>query len=211
VNRVRCQRDPQHKSASVQVPLRPPEVHNGGVRFLTLLAALLTAASGLGCATAQARAGTAGPVLAAPVPPSHEIHVPPDAAPPAAADAPASKPQRTPPRATPTRPEKPDATPPPPAAAVTPPPVEAPAPQPLQTTRDVAEAARRVNALLDQAVVNLDRTDYRALGTELKAEYDTARRFIRQANEALKARNVAYAEQLAAKASTIAARLVQRH
>ena len=191
-------------------------VHNRRVKHLASAAALLLAAVGMGCATAHAGSAAAGPALDAPAPPPHEVQVPAAADDPPAADAPAVptespavKPQRPPARSNPAKPAKPEAVTAPPAAQpAVPPPAEVPLP--LQTTTRVAEAEKRVRALLDQATANLGRTDYRALSAESKTEYDTARRFVRQAAEALKAENVSYAEQLAGKAATIAARLAPR-
>jgi len=41
-------------------------------------------------------------------------------------------------------------------------------------------------------------------------QYDTAKRFIQQAEDALKAKNFVFAEQLADKAATLAAALAQK-
>ncbi len=61
-----------------------------------------------------------------------------------------------------------------------------------------------------EAARDLDRTDYRALNAERRAQYDTARRFLQQADDALKVKNLVFAEQLADKAATLAAALTQK-
>ncbi len=189
-------------------PTAPALVHNGAVKHLARAAALLFAVIGAGCATAHARTAPAGPPLETPVPPPHTIQVPDESVPPATpAEGAASRPLRTPPRITPAKPDKPDPVQPP---AAQPPAQEGPPLPPLQTTTNVPEVEKKVRALLSQAVRDLDRTDYRALSAERRTEYDTARRFIRQAEDALKVKNVVYAEQLADKAATLAARLIQR-
>ena len=60
------------------------------------------------------------------------------------------------------------------------------------------------------ATRDLGQIDYRALGADARAQYDTAKRFIGQAERALKDRNVAFAEQLADKAATLAALLQKK-
>jgi hypothetical protein len=63
---------------------------------------------------------------------------------------------------------------------------------------------------MSQASRDLDRTDYRVLSSERRVQYDTAKRFIQQADDALKVMNLVFAEQLADKAATLAAALVQK-
>lgn len=91
-------------------------------------------------------------------------------------------------------PEKPDPVPPP----------------PLQTSANVAEVEKQARTLLQQATRNLERIDYRSLTADGRAEFDTATRFVRQAMTALQEKDVTFAEQLARKAATLAARLVGR-
>jgi hypothetical protein len=91
------------------------------------------------------------------------------------------------------------------------PPAAVPAPlPPLQTTANVTEVERNIRMRIAQATRDLDRTDYRALTTERRTEYDTAKRFIQQAEDALKVKNLVFAGQLADKAATLAAALVQK-
>ena len=89
-------------------------------------------------------------------------------------------------------------------------PLPAPAPPPaLQTTANPTEAEQRTRAALENAKRDLGRINVRRLRTHGKAQYDIARRFVQQAEEALRARNPVFAEPLADKAAQIAA-LLQR-
>ncbi len=195
--------------------------HNEAMtRHVTGLALAMAAAAALAtaCATAQAKiAPAAGPVLAPPAPPPRAVE-------------PVELPQGTPdaepepgpvpvvikpaPRPTVSRPdrnsgkatEKADQA----GAAAAPPPV-APGPgsAPLQTTANVMEAERTVRALMARAAHDLDRSDARALSGDRRMQYDTARRFLQQAGDALEVKNYVFAEQLADKAATLAAALVK--
>jgi hypothetical protein len=95
--------------------------------------------------------------------------------------------------------------PPPPAA----PPVDDPA-RTLQTTPNSPQVEQRVRGLLANAGRDLGRIDYRALGVDAQAQYDIAKRFTEQAEEALKVKNLPFAEQLADKAAALAAQLLKR-
>ena len=98
------------------------------------------------------------------------------------------------------------ATPPP---ADPPPPVATPTPTPaiLLTSANTAEFEKRVRAQLETARNNLNAVSWQALGTDARAHYDAAKGFIRQADEALKVKNLVYAGNLADKAATLAAGL----
>ena len=88
----------------------------------------------------------------------------------------------------------------------------APAPAPalaLQMPGASAKADQSVRALLAQAARDLGRVDYQALDTDGRAQYETARRFMQQADDALKARNVMFAGKLADKAATMASVLLR--
>jgi len=92
---------------------------------------------------------------------------------------------------------------------------EAPAPAPtpppaLQTTANTTEAEQRTRVALENANRDLRRIDVRRLNPDAKSQYDIARRFVQQAEEALKDRNAVFAEQLADKAAQIAALLQKR-
>ncbi len=164
-----------------------------------------------GCATAKASAPSPLPPLAAPdVPPrvvAEYLPDPPLPAEPVSADAvvPAPRPVR-PPRRDVVRagavPEEPQG---PPAAA----PAAAPPALALQTQGAGARADQSIRTLLAQAARDLGRVDYQGLDADGRAQYDTARRFMQQADDALKARNVMFAGKLADKAATMAAVLVR--
>jgi hypothetical protein len=103
-----------------------------------------------------------------------------------------------------------------PASVATPPSTSPPPPQPdpigpiLQTTANVTEAERRARATLGRALADLAHVDYRGLSPDARAQYDQAKRFITQADAALKVKNVVFAEQLADKAASLAGLLVRR-
>lgn len=76
----------------------------------------------------------------------------------------------------------------------------------LQTTPrgNEAEAEKSIRALLTTAGQTLGRVDYRSLKADARAQYNTAKRFMQQAEDALKAKNFAFAETLADKALELA-------
>lgn len=113
-----------------------------------------------------------------------------------------------PPRREPARTEPAEEPQGPPVAAA-PAPVPSP-PLMLQTPGSNAQAAdQSVRTLLARAARDLGRVDYQTLDADGKAQYDTARRFMQQADDALKARNVMFAGKLADKAAAMAAVLVR--
>lgn len=69
---------------------------------------------------------------------------------------------------------------------------------------------RRVRGLIARATSDLSRVDYQALNVDARNQYDTARRFAAQAEDALKAHNVVFANNLADKAAALAAQLSGR-
>ena len=104
---------------------------------------------------------------------------------------------------------KPPDTPPVDPAAGTqttpaPPPV-----QPLRTpgTSDGPEMAKQVRETLDRANRTLNNIDYQALKPDSRANYDNAKSFIKQAEDALKANNLVVAKLLAERAENIAKQL----
>jgi hypothetical protein len=85
-------------------------------------------------------------------------------------------------------------------------------PSTLQTTptqREV-EVERHVRQQLTHASGDLNRIDYQALNTDARTQYDTAKRFVAQAEDALRARNLVFANNLAEKAAALASQLVSR-
>ena len=197
---------PAHAAPGVMEDNRP-------MNRLACAAVVALAVAGSACVSAHASGEAGGPALAPPTPPPHtiipvEIVEPPSAPPESMAPVPVIvRPSSRPPEPKPEKPaEKPAEKPPDPA----PPPVTPPPAPPLQTTANVTEMERTIRARMAQAARDLDRTDYRALSTERREQYDSAKRFIQQADEALKVRNLVFAEQLADKAATLAAVLAQK-
>jgi hypothetical protein len=146
-----------------------------------------------------------------------EVEAPPPPQPPTPApELPRTQPPR--PRPAPAR-EQPKTEPPKPAEPA--PPVEPPKPaeepprgttSTLQTTPATVEGEleRNVRATVAHATNELNRIDYRVLNADAKIQYDTAKRFIRQADDAVKTKNLVFAKNLADKAATIADQLAGR-
>jgi outer membrane biosynthesis protein TonB len=86
------------------------------------------------------------------------------------------------------------------------------APTTLQTTPATAEGEveRGIRASLIRATADLNRIDYRVLNADARTQYDTAKRFIRQANDAIRSKNLLFAKSLADKAAALAAQLAGR-
>jgi len=180
--------------------------HNG--EMLRLASVLIVLAAAVGCTKAQAKTPAAPAPLATPLPPDRVI-VPspmpePEAPPPPPAPAvPAPRPQ------TPaTRPEpRPNATTPaPPATPVTIPEPPA-APPTLQTTANPQEVELRARAAIETAKHDLNLVNPGQLTTNARAQYDTAKGFLKQAESALQVKNVVLARELADKAAALASQL----
>ena len=154
----------------------------------------------------------------APPPPPPRVVVPPDTTEeaPAASPEPDHKPPRRPPARTEGAREpapKPEPPKPPAPASATPPAREEPAPPTtLQTKPPVKQAdmERQARGLIAQARKDLGRVTPGSLNADAKGQYDTAKRFVEQAEQALREQNPALALSLADKAATIAAVLVGR-
>ena len=113
------------------------------------------------------------------------------------------------------RPSRPDQKPEPIATAPEPP-VEAVArpasPPSLTLTPSPGTEAQTVTAireLMGRAARDLSRVNAGSLNRDGRSQFETARRFLQQADEALKARNIVFAGRLADKAATMAAILVR--
>lgn len=179
-------------------------------RTIALVCGLAALAASAACAKAQAVAVPSMPALAPPEAPPRIIAEyepdPPIPAEPVTAEAVAPRPRparpvrRDPPRSGTTPEESP--APPTPAVAIPPPALA------LQTSNASAKADQSVRELLGRAGRDLQRVDYRVLDADRRAQYDTAKGFMQQAEEALKARNVIFAGKLADKAATMAAALL---
>ena len=185
-------------------------------RVVSVFAVALLVPLVSGCVRAHAKAGPDTPALDVPAPPPRAIEpleVDADAAPskpeePARAAVPAR--QRPAPTPTPTPP--PTRTDPPPAEppkVVEEPPKPAAPPTTLQTTPAAEENAveRAIRVTLSRAASDLNRVDYRVLDVDARTQYDTAKRFIQQSDEAIRTKNLVFAKNLADKAATLAAQL----
>jgi uncharacterized protein (DUF885 family) len=62
--------------------------------------------------------------------------------------------------------------------------------------------------MLQAAGADLNRIDYRRLSPDTQLQYDTAKGFIRQAEDALRSRNLMFAQTMAEKAATLANQLL---
>jgi outer membrane biosynthesis protein TonB len=182
---------------------------------LYLLVLLSLVASG--CVRTAAKTTPDAPPLDMPAPPAREME-PNDAETPQPVPLvseparstplrPRPVPREQPPRIEPPKPEPPKPEPPP-VEPVKPP--EEPAKTPsLQTTPATAESEveRGIRASLARATSALNRIDYRVLNADAKIQYDTAKRWIRQADDALRTKNLVFAKDAAAKAAALAAQL----
>jgi hypothetical protein len=168
------------------------------------------------------------PPAAAPEPPAAlEVPVPPPRVlapvpPPEVVPSPAEEPPAEPPRPARPRPARPTAPPetktdtgkvegPPPEGTT---PVEkpsepAPALRTPQTVNDTA-AERRITDVLTRTRRSLGDVARAQLSADAQAQFDTARRFIDQASDALKVRNYMFAAYLADKAEALAKGLAGR-
>jgi hypothetical protein len=180
------------------------------VRRLLLAAALMALASG-GCATGRAKTPVAPTPLDVPAPPPRII-VPPDpeAPPPPTTTEAAPKPQAAPPRQAPPRTE-PKTEAPKPADPAT---VAAAAPVPTATLQQapswtVSEARQKIREQLDRIKKVLERVNP-ALNPDAKSQFETANRFVAQAEQALNEGNLVFAAKVADKAASLAASLPVR-
>lgn len=176
-------------------------------------------ASAAGCAKAQARTAPEGPPLEMPAPPARVIA--PVEEPIASSPAEMTEPAPAPP-STSRRPARRPATTEPAQKSETPPaaPSEPPMPQatptegrpvePAPTLRTPGTEERPIRERLTVAQSNLSRVDYSKLSTDGRSQYEQSKRFIQQAEQALKDQNFIFAQTLADKAATLAAELLGR-
>ncbi len=181
---------------------------------------LLVSALACGCVRARANTTPDAP-LDMPEPPPRDV-APNDVEPPppvplvpepARSALPRLTAPREQPKPKPPKPEPAKVEPPLPEPAAEPPPRTADdpakAPTTLQTTpaTEEAEVERGIRAALMRAAADLSRINYRALNPDAQTQYDTAKRFIRQADDAIRSKNLVFAKSFADKAATIAAQL----
>ena len=177
-----------------------------------LCSMLLVSALASGCVRARANTTPDAP-LDMPAPPprdvaTNDVEPPPPPPVPLAPEPARSAPAR--PRPAPREQPKPDPPKPEPAAELPRTADDsAKAPTTLQTTPATAEGEveRGIRASLTRANANLRRIDYRVLNADARTQYDTAKRFIRQADEAIRSKNLVFAKSLADKAAALAAQL----
>jgi outer membrane biosynthesis protein TonB len=185
-------------------------------RAFAFLAVVVCASLASGCFGLRARAVTMPTPLDMPEPPPRVVEVHEPEAPP-----PISLPEE-PVRSTPTRPRPTPAAENPRPSQATPPETPADAAKPedltprpaptLQTTptQREEELERRIKGMLGQAMTDLNRINYQNLSADGRSQYDLAKRFVSQADDALKAKNLAFASTVAEKAVTLAMQLAGR-
>lgn len=192
-----------------------------GRNGLICLLAALTLAGGSACARATAKARTDPAPLAIPQPPPRLIEPLPEVeefptVEPERRETPPPPPRTTKPRDNGAPRSEPKADPKPPETA---PPAEVPPVPPPPAPRaelripevaDEDKAARKVRDTIASAKKTLEKVDYQTLGKEGQEQYNTAKRFMDQADEAMKARNHIAAQYLADKAETLAKGLTGR-
>jgi outer membrane biosynthesis protein TonB len=183
------------------------------------LAALLAAGPlAAGCAQkvvkAQARVEPAPTPLEVPQPPARVIVPPQPEAPAPIEDTQPPNPARSHPVRPAGRQEaKPDAARTDTAAPEAAPPATPETPQPATDIKPVHADAASVAAVRQQmgrASQNLTQVNYAGLSNDMKAQFDTANRFLALANQALKEGNLLFASTLADKAGAIASLLTGR-
>lgn len=176
---------------------------------------LVIATASSGCLRARANTVPNGPPLDVPAPPPRivlpvEVPIVTEAPPPEPGPPPDEPPRpATAPRPRPAGPveapktveEPPRSTPATPPAVVTTP--------TLQTTpaAEEGEVERAIRATMNRAGADLNKIDYRALNANARTQYDTAKRFIQQAEDAIRMKNLPFAKNLADKAAALAVQL----
>jgi hypothetical protein len=175
----------------------------------------LVSALASGCASAHAKTAPDTPALDMPSPPPRVVDasevepLPPATLP----DEPARHTPPTPPRRAPTRSDanRPSEPPPttPPAEAPKPAGEPAKPPPALQTSPTDVEGReeQQIRTLLGRANTDLSHVDYQRLNPDARTQYDTAKRFVVQAENALRTKNLVLARSVADKAATLAAQL----
>ena len=194
------------------------------MRLPILVPVFFAACAGLavsGCLHASAKTVTDAPPLDTPPAPPRIVEVV-EATPPAPVplvEEPPRQPIRPPVRPPPRAEVAPPPRAPEPKVDVVvpePPPVAEAPPKPpptLQTTPAGAEGEveRLIRGVIGRANTDLSRVDYRLLNADARSQYDTAKRFIQQSEDALRPpQKLVFARNLADKASALAAQLAGR-
>ena len=193
------------------------------IRVLALIALLAGAVGLTGCTHAQAKTTPDGPPLEMPAPPPRDVE-PLDTEVPPPMPMPGEPTRRTPARrVAPPRENSPKIEPRPETPKPEPPTTETPKsedppkeppkpPTTLQTTPAGSEGVveRSIRATLSRASGDLNHIDYRALNTDGRSQYDSAKRFVQQAEDAMRVKNLVFARNLADKAAALAAQLAGR-
>jgi hypothetical protein len=186
-------------------------------RALSILPAVVCACSTAAC-LGRTKAIVIPTTLDMPEPPPRVVEVrEPDMPPPI--PLPEEPVRNTPTRPSPNRPTTEPARPAQPPPAETP--VDAakpeeltprPPPAALQTTPTQREeqVGRQIEDKLRQAQGDLNRINYQNLSADGKTQYDSAKRFVSLAQQALREKNLVFAIIMADKAATIAAQLFGR-
>lgn len=176
-----------------------------------------------GCFRAQARMAPEMPPLEVPMPPPRMVDATEPEPPPQIgivedlSRTPTVRPRPAAPvtQTAPARPEPPRQEP-----RVEPPPVEPvkaveepPRAQPtLQTTRTdrESEVEANIRRLMTSATNDLNRINYTRLNADAKGQYESVKAFLRQAEEALRVRNLVFGQTVADKAAQLAGQLAGR-
>jgi hypothetical protein len=181
------------------------------MRLHPLAVVLALVAAGTGCAArAQATVPEAPlPEMDPPPAPPRMVAIYVEPGEPVPVEAPPAAEPLTPARPAP-RPASPAPAPGPPAVAENPPP---PPPPPALTLTPApgseAKTEASIRSLLAQVTRDLGRVNVPNLSADQRTVLDAARRFVQQAEDALKARNLLYAGKLADKAAAMAAVLAR--
>jgi hypothetical protein len=72
------------------------------------------------------------------------------------------------------------------------------------------ELERNIRGAIGRATTDLNRIDARTLNAEARTQYETAKNFLRQAEEALREKNLVFAKTMADKAAALATQLAGR-
>jgi outer membrane biosynthesis protein TonB len=193
-------------------------IGHAGLSLLLLSVGAATA----GCFHASAKTVSDSPPLEMPPPPPRiveAVEVTPPPLPLPLVEEPARQPVRPPPSPAPRAADAPPPPKPEPAKVEPPPPVVEPprvaeeAPKPattLQMTRAEQEVESAIRRAMTRATADLKRVNLRGLNADARTQYDTAKRLVEQAEDALKKHNLVFAQGLAEKAQGLAAQLAGR-